>query len=48
LPDNVHVFTCGPLGFMRHIRTELMQRGVPAHHIRYEVFGPDLWAAQAG
>jgi hypothetical protein len=23
-----------------------MQRGVPAHHIRYEVFGPDLWAAQ--
>jgi nitric oxide dioxygenase len=48
LPDNVHVFTCGPLGFMRHIRTELMQRGVPAHHIRYEVFGPDLWAAQTG
>jgi nitric oxide dioxygenase len=31
---------------MRHIRTELMQRGVPARHIRYEVFGPDLWAAQ--
>ena len=46
LPDDVHVFTCGPLGFMRHIRTELMQRGVPAHHIRYEVFGPDLWAVQ--
>jgi len=48
LPDNVHVFTCGPLGFMRHIRTELMRRRVPAHHIRHEVFGPDLWAAQAG
>ena len=40
------VFTCGPLAFMHHIRSELMQRGVPAHHIRYEVFGPDLWAAQ--
>ena len=48
LPDDVHAFTCGPLEFMRHIRTELMQRGVPAHHIRYEVFGPDLWAAQQG
>src|SRR5215207_9905733 len=48
LPDDVHAFTCGPLDFMRHIRTELMQRGVPAHHIRYEVFGPDLWAAQQG
>jgi ferredoxin-NADP reductase len=33
---------------MRHIRTELMQQGVPAHNIRYEVFGPDLWAGQAG
>jgi ferredoxin-NADP reductase len=31
LPDDLHVFTCGPLAFMRHIRTELMQRGVPAH-----------------
>ena len=48
LPDDVHVFTCGPLDFMRHIRTELMQQGVPAHNIRYEVFGPDLWAGQAG
>ena len=31
---------------MHHIRSELLQRGVPAQHIRYEVFGPDLWAAQ--
>ena len=31
---------------MHHIRSELLQRGVPAEHIRYEVFGPDLWAAQ--
>jgi nitric oxide dioxygenase len=46
LPDDLHAFTCGPLGFMHHIRSELMQRGVPAQHIRYEVFGPDLWAAQ--
>jgi nitric oxide dioxygenase len=45
-PDDLHVFTCGPLAFMHHVRAELMQRGVPAHYNRYEVFGPDLWAAQ--
>ncbi|GAA1435176.1 FAD-binding oxidoreductase [Microlunatus lacustris] len=46
LPEDVQVFTCGPLPFMRHLRSSLMARGVPASSIRYEVFGPDLWAAQ--
>jgi nitric oxide dioxygenase len=46
LPDDVQVFTCGPLPFMRHVRSTLGARGVPASRIRYEVFGPDLWAAQ--
>ena len=46
LPEDVQVFTCGPLPFMRHIRSTLLARGVPASRIRYEVFGPDLWAAQ--
>jgi nitric oxide dioxygenase len=46
LPDNVQVFTCGPLPFMRHVRSTLLGRGIPASRIRYEVFGPDLWAAQ--
>jgi nitric oxide dioxygenase len=46
LPDDVQVFTCGPLPFMRHVRSTLLSRGVPASRIRYEVFGPDLWAAQ--
>jgi nitric oxide dioxygenase len=46
LPADVQVFTCGPLPFMRHVRSQLLDRGVPAHRIRYEVFGPDLWAAQ--
>ena len=46
LPEDVQVFTCGPLPFMRHVRSSLMDRGVPASSIRYEVFGPDLWAAQ--
>ena len=44
LPNDVHVFTCGPLPFMRQVRNSLLRRGVPADHIRYEVFGPDLWA----
>lgn len=46
LPPDVQVFTCGPLPFMRHVRSSLIARGVPADRIRYEVFGPDLWAAQ--
>jgi nitric oxide dioxygenase len=46
LPDDVQVFTCGPLPFMRLVRSTLVDRGVPANRIRYEVFGPDLWAAQ--
>jgi len=45
LPEGVHAFTCGPLPFMRQVRGALLSRGVPADHIRYEVFGPDLWAA---
>jgi nitric oxide dioxygenase len=47
LPDDVQVFTCGPLPFMRLVRSTLLDRGVPPARIRYEVFGPDLWAAQA-
>lgn len=46
LPQDVEVFTCGPLPFMRHVRSTLLQRGIPAARIRYEVFGPDLWAGQ--
>jgi nitric oxide dioxygenase len=46
LPDDLQVFTCGPLPFMRHVRSTLLARGIPPAHIRYEVFGPDLWAAQ--
>jgi nitric oxide dioxygenase len=45
LGDDVQVFTCGPLPFMRHVRASLLARGVPASRIRYEVFGPDLWEA---
>jgi nitric oxide dioxygenase len=46
LPNDLQVFTCGPLPFMRHVRSQLLSRGIPDARIRYEVFGPDLWAAQ--
>ena len=46
LPDDVQVFTCGPLPFMRHVRSSLLTRGLPPSRIRCEVCGPDLWAAQ--
>ncbi|MFN8074159.1 MAG: globin domain-containing protein [Kineosporiaceae bacterium] len=46
LPEDVQVFTCGPLPFMRHVRACLLARGVPPEAVRYEVFGPDLWAQQ--
>ena len=43
LPEDIQVFTCGPLPFMRHVRSTLLARGVQPENIRYEVFGPDLW-----
>lgn len=46
LPDDAVVFMCGPLEFMRAARTTLLDRGIPAERIAYEVFGPDLWLQQ--
>ena len=44
VPDGARAYLCGPLPFMRDARAGLLRRGVPADRIRYEVFGPDLWA----
>jgi nitric oxide dioxygenase len=41
-----HAYLCGPLPFMRAVRTQLLAKGVPASHVHYEVFGPDLWFGQ--
>jgi len=45
LPANASMYLCGPLPFMRKIRSQALASGVPAKHIHYEVFGPDLWLA---
>ncbi|MFG2161103.1 globin domain-containing protein [Streptomyces olivaceus] len=47
LPAGAAVFMCGALPFMRGVRAQLLAAGVPARRIRYEVFGPDLWQADA-
>ncbi|MEW1569391.1 globin domain-containing protein [Streptomyces sp. NPDC093509] len=43
LREDVHAYLCGPLPFMRAVRTELMTAGVAPMHVHYEVFGPDMW-----
>lgn len=40
-------YLCGPLPFMESVRADLVQRGVAADRIHYEVFGPDKWVATA-
>ncbi|WP_346618573.1 globin domain-containing protein [Blastococcus montanus] len=45
LPDDAVYYLCGPLPFMQGVRSALIERGVPARDIQYEVFGPDLWQA---
>ncbi len=48
IPDNASVYLCGPLPFMRSLRSQALASGVPAERIHYEIFGPDLWLAGAG
>lgn len=45
IPSDASVYLCGPLPFMRSIRSQALASGVPAENIHYEVFGPDLWLA---
>lgn len=45
LPANASMYLCGPLPFMKHIRNEAINAGIPATRIHYEVFGPDIWLA---
>lgn len=45
LPAGAEYILCGPLAFMQSARSSLIDAGVPATSIRYEIFGPDLWLA---
>ncbi|WP_328309753.1 FAD-binding oxidoreductase [Streptomyces sp. NBC_00442] len=44
--SGTRAYLCGPLPFMRAVRTQLLAKGVAAADIHYEVFGPDLWLAR--
>lgn len=45
VPAGTRAYLCGPLPFLRAVRSQLLAKGVPAADIHYEVFGPDLWLA---
>jgi nitric oxide dioxygenase len=40
IPANAHYYFCGPVGFMKAVKDQLTNLGVPADRIHYEVFGP--------
>ncbi|MET7362976.1 globin domain-containing protein [Streptomyces sp. NPDC005562] len=46
VPAGTRAYLCGPLPFMRAVRAQLIERGVRAADVHYEVFGPDLWLAR--
>ena len=45
LPEDARMYLCGPLPFMRAVRSQAIAAGVAPTNIHYEVFGPDLWLA---
>lgn len=45
IPEGTTAYLCGPFPFLRAVRGQLLDRGVPASDIHYEVFGPDMWLA---
>lgn len=47
LPENASMYVCGPLPFMKSIRNQAIEAGIPSTKIHYEVFGPDVWLAGA-
>jgi nitric oxide dioxygenase len=47
LPEDALFYLCGPIPFMRAVRQQLLDRGVSPRDVQYEVFGPDLWQADA-
>ncbi len=43
IPENASIYICGPLPFMKKIRDEAINAGIPARKVHYEIFGPDVW-----
>jgi nitric oxide dioxygenase len=47
LPADADVYLCGPVPFMAGVHDALVERGVSAERIHYEVFGPARELASA-
>lgn len=43
LPEGTHVYLCGGEGFVRAVRTQLTERGLPAERVHCELFSPNDW-----
>lgn len=43
LPANAHTYVCGPVDFMRAIRTQLVTAGLPPDSVHFEAFAPGSW-----
>lgn len=42
-PADTVAYLCGPVPFLRAARAQLLECGLAASALHYEVFGPDLW-----
>lgn len=43
IPADAEVYLCGPLPFMKAVRSAVVAKGVPGRRISYEILGPDQW-----
>ena len=48
IPADANVVMCGPLPFLKSVRSQAIDSGHPAEKVFYEIFGPDLWLVQGG
>ncbi len=46
IPTDANVVMCGPLPFLKAVRSQVIASGHPAEKVFYEIFGPDLWLVQ--
>ncbi|WP_330153215.1 globin domain-containing protein [Rhodococcus chondri] len=43
LPSDAQTYVCGPVDFMRAIRNELVEAGLPPSSVHFEAFAPGSW-----
>jgi len=43
VPADAEVVLCGPLPFMKAVRSAVIAQGVPGRSVSYEILGPDQW-----